>query len=153
MHRDLRAAREEAQAQEQNFQRELGSAQKLADMYKEMANARIQKCESLEGVLRELKVHLEVLSRPCACSQVAAVQLVLQHAAAIYMLQAAWMQEQLCQCTSVRQQTCWHTRWQEFLTLCLSYAPSPCSTCPCPACTSYTHTKAASRSPMRPQCT
>ena len=65
MHRDLKAAREEAQAQEQSFQRELSSAQKLSDMYKEMANARIHKCESLEGVLRELKTHLEVWPRLC----------------------------------------------------------------------------------------
>ena len=63
VHRDLKAAREEAQAQEQSFQRELSSAQKLSDMYKEMANARIHKCESLEGVLRELKTHLEVWLR------------------------------------------------------------------------------------------
>ena len=73
VHRDLRAAREEAQAQEQSFQRELGSAQKLSDMYKEMANARIQKCESLEGVLRELKGHLEVLPRAPALVDRAAV--------------------------------------------------------------------------------
>ena len=65
VHRDLKAAREEAQAQEQSFQRELSSAQKLSDMYKEMANARVHKCESLEGVLRELKTHLEVWPRLC----------------------------------------------------------------------------------------
>ena len=60
MHRDLKAAREDLQSQEQSFQRELSAAQKLGDMYKDMANARIQKCENLEGVLRELKTHLEV---------------------------------------------------------------------------------------------
>ena len=139
MHRDLRAVREEAQAQEQSFQRELGSAQKLSDMYKEMANARIQKCESLEGVLRELKGHLEVLPRAPALVDHAAVSSRFasgsQHRCTYTAYISLHVCSDSCDCACVCGDDSGRQVWNDTRT---KGSSSPFgASCPCSACTSY----------------
>ena len=59
VHGELRAAREDLVTREQQFERELATAQTLSGMYKEASEARGAKAAQLEGVVRELRAHLE----------------------------------------------------------------------------------------------
>ena len=60
VHAELRVAKEDLVTREQQFERELATAQTLSGMYKEAAEARSTKVTQLEGVISELRAHLEV---------------------------------------------------------------------------------------------
>ena len=60
MHAELRAAKDDLVTREQQFHRELSTAQTLSSMYKEASEGRAQKVAQLEGVIHELRTHLEV---------------------------------------------------------------------------------------------
>ena len=55
----LREVREEAAAKEEQFEKELGMSQRMAQLYRESGEERAKKCAELEGVVMELKTHME----------------------------------------------------------------------------------------------
>jgi hypothetical protein len=60
--------REEAAVKEEQFEKEVGMAQRMANLYRETAEEREKKCEELEGVVMELKSHIDVST--CMCKSV-----------------------------------------------------------------------------------
>ena len=60
VHNELRAAKQDLVTREQQFERELSTAQTLSGMYKESLDARAHKVSQLEGVISELRTHNEV---------------------------------------------------------------------------------------------
>lgn len=56
----LRAVREEAAVRQEQFEKEVGMAQRMAQLYREAKEERAAKCTELEGVVQELKTHMEV---------------------------------------------------------------------------------------------
>ena len=52
--------REEAAVKIEQFEKELGMAQRMAQLYREAKEERAAKCTELEGVVQELKSHMEV---------------------------------------------------------------------------------------------
>ncbi|GAB4815353.1 hypothetical protein N2152v2_002399 [Parachlorella kessleri] len=55
----LRDVREESAVREEAWQKEVGMAQRMAQLYRESGEDRARKCTELEGVVQELKAHLE----------------------------------------------------------------------------------------------
>ncbi len=53
---------------EEQFEKEVGMAQRMANLYRETAEEREKKCEELEGVVMELKSHIDVST--CMCKSV-----------------------------------------------------------------------------------
>ena len=56
----LRSVREEAAVKQESFEKEVGMAQRMAQLYRESRDERAAKCTELEGVVQELKAHMEV---------------------------------------------------------------------------------------------
>jgi hypothetical protein len=57
----LREVREEAAVKEEQWQKEVAMAQRMAQLYRESGEERARKCTEMEGVVQELKAHLEVM--------------------------------------------------------------------------------------------
>jgi len=55
----LREARDEAAARQEQFEKELATARSLADMNRELASDRAARCTELEGIIRELQRNME----------------------------------------------------------------------------------------------
>lgn len=60
----LKEARDAAAEREQHFEKELATAQKLSALLNRKADDRAARCTQLEGVVRELKDHLQVRVLP-----------------------------------------------------------------------------------------
>ena len=60
----LKAAKDEASVKDQEFHKELSTARKLAQLYKEAEAERCRKVAELEGIVLELQKHLK--ARPFA---------------------------------------------------------------------------------------
>ena len=60
---DLKAAKDETSMKEQEFHKELNTARKLAQLYKEAEGERCKKVAELEGIILELQKHLKAF--PC----------------------------------------------------------------------------------------
>ena len=59
--KQLKEVKTRASDWEQHFEKELATAQKLAALYKTAADDRMARCTELEGVMRELKEHVQVM--------------------------------------------------------------------------------------------
>lgn len=59
----LKVAKDEADSKEHIFSKELATAQKLYTLYKDASEERSRKVMELEGIIRELQKHLEVMSQ------------------------------------------------------------------------------------------
>jgi hypothetical protein len=59
---DLKAAKDETSMKEQEFHKELNTARKLAQLYKEAEGERCKKVAELEGIILELQKHLKASS-------------------------------------------------------------------------------------------
>ena len=59
----LKVAKDEVDSKEHIFSKELATAQKLYTLYKDSSEERSRKVTELEGIIRELQKHLEVMSR------------------------------------------------------------------------------------------
>ncbi len=55
----LREARDDAAARQEQFEKELATARSLADMNRELASDRAARCTELEGIIRELQRNME----------------------------------------------------------------------------------------------
>lgn len=68
----LRGVREEAAVRIEQYEKELGMAQRMAQLYRESKEERAAKCTELEGVVQELKAHMEVGGglAGCVCGRV-----------------------------------------------------------------------------------
>ena len=56
----LKVAKDEVSTKEQEFHRELATARKLAQLYKEADGEKGKKVTELEGIITELQKHLKV---------------------------------------------------------------------------------------------
>ena len=59
--KQLKEVRDRALEREEHFEKELATAQKLAALYKTSVDDRTARAAELEGVVRELKEHVQVL--------------------------------------------------------------------------------------------
>lgn len=65
----MKEARDAAAEREQHFEKELATAQKLSALLNRKADDRAARCTQLEGIVRELKDHLQVgCTAPSTCT-------------------------------------------------------------------------------------
>lgn len=64
LQKQLREVRDRAGQREEHFEKELATAQKLAALYKSTADGRTSRCTELEGIVRELKEHVQARPTP-----------------------------------------------------------------------------------------
>lgn len=56
----MREVREEAAVREEQWEAEVALAQRMSQLYRDNSEERARKCKELEGIVQELKAHVEV---------------------------------------------------------------------------------------------